>query len=382
MFSIRQPAATTAKRRPAEAGACEQRFRPSTDRVAYLDGLRAVAALMVFISHAAGAGLIPLASFGRIGDWVITHGPYGVTIFFVVSAYTLCMSVAPALEGHPVSWRAYFIRRFFRIAPLYYAVLLYAAWVTPNSPNTMSLFLHVTFLNMFAPQYANDILSVEWAIPVEWGFYIVFPLLVLAARSRIGLAIVIAGAGLLLVARLKLFAALPAVYSEYRLFSPLFHFYAFVGGLTVYVMARHPPAPLVSRTAIMRCLNVIAVGLVAFTIWRGNSGYSAPVAAVVTGIVILNAEAKGLARSVLSWRPLAFVGRISFSVYLLHPFLLGWAQRLGWWLFPEMLLAFSGLLAAASVTYLCIERPGMRAGRLLAHKLTAGTLELRSATTA
>ena len=108
--------AMKAKRHPVAAATREQRFRPSADRVAYLDGLRAMAALMVFITHAAAAGLIPLASFGPIGYSIITQGVYGVTIFFVVSAYTLCMSVAPALEGRPVSWRAYFIRRFFRIA--------------------------------------------------------------------------------------------------------------------------------------------------------------------------------------------------------------------------------------------------------------------------
>jgi peptidoglycan/LPS O-acetylase OafA/YrhL len=359
-----------------------KRHPVAADRVAYLDGLRATAALMVFITHAAAAGLIPLVSFGPIGYSIITQGVYGVTIFFVVSAYTLCMSVAPALEGRPVSWRAYFIRRFFRIAPLYYAVLVFATYVSPHTPDVTSLFLHVSFLNVFTPQYANDILSVEWTIAVEWGFYIVFPLLVLAARSRVGLAMVIAAAGLLLVVRLKLFDALPAVYSEYRMYSPLFHFYAFVGGLAVYVMVRHPPALPVSRSVLIRCLNLLAVGLVVFAIWRGNSGFSAPLVATVTGIVIFNAEADGLARSILSWRPLAYVGRISFSVYLLHPFFLGWAQHLGWWPFAEMLLALAGLLAAASITYFCIERPGMRAGRLLAQKLTPRALDLRSAAAA
>src|SRR5262249_10460284 len=160
-----------------------------------------------------------------------------------------------------------------------------------------------------APQYANDILSVEWTIAVEWGFYLVFPLLAIAARSRMGLAMVIAAAVLLLAARTKLFDALPAAYSGYRLYSPLFHFYAFVGGLVVYVMARHLPAAPISSTAIIRCVNVLGAGLVAVAIWRGNSGYTAPIVAIATGIVILNAQADGLARSVLSWPPLAFVGR-------------------------------------------------------------------------
>jgi len=132
------------------------------DRVAYLDGMRATAALMVFIGHAAAAGLLPLTPLGPVGYSIVSHGPYGVTIFFVLSAYTLCISVAPALEGSPVSWRAYFIRRFFRIAPLYYAVLLFAEYLNAGpSSHAMSLFLHVSFFNAFVPLYANDLLSIE-----------------------------------------------------------------------------------------------------------------------------------------------------------------------------------------------------------------------------
>ena len=88
--------------------------------------------------------------------------------------------------------------------------------------------------------------------------------------------------------------------------------------------------------------------------------------AFITGVVILNA-------------PLAFVGRISFSVYLLHVFFLGWVQSLGWWPLAELFAALAGLLAAASVSYFCIERPGMQVGRLLAQRVTVKTLKLRPA---
>src|SRR5580692_9521155 len=135
---------------PSATAATSHRFRPVDDRMAYLDGLRAVAALMVFAGHAAAGGLLPLAPLGSIGFSLVSHGPYGVTIFFVLSAYTLCMSVAPRFDGEPVSWRAYFIRRFFRIAPLYYVVMLYAAYHGPDRPDyPLTMLLHLSFTNMF-----------------------------------------------------------------------------------------------------------------------------------------------------------------------------------------------------------------------------------------
>src|SRR5580692_1670930 len=95
------------------------------ERLAYIDGLRAIAAMMVFLVHSKPPAVF---SLGAIGESAVYHGLYGVTVFYVVSAYTLCLSLEPAFEGHRVSWSAYFLRRFFRIAPLYYAVVLYVVW--------------------------------------------------------------------------------------------------------------------------------------------------------------------------------------------------------------------------------------------------------------
>ena len=69
-------------------------------RLAHLDGLRAVAALMVFLIH---SGAPSLRAAGPIGNGIADHGKYGVTVFFVVSAFSLCVSLQPAFEGAPVS---------------------------------------------------------------------------------------------------------------------------------------------------------------------------------------------------------------------------------------------------------------------------------------
>jgi exopolysaccharide production protein ExoZ len=353
-----------------------QRFRPIADRVAYIDGLRAVAALMVFMVHAGG-----LLSLGPIGQSIVNHGLYGVTVFFVLSAYTLCMSVAPAFDGHPVSWRAYFIRRFFRIAPLYYVVIVYAACTGPERPDyLLTLFLHLSFANMVVPQYANDILSIEWAIAVEWSFYVMFPVLAILARSRTSLTMLVATAAVVFVTRDRLFSALP-LYSSYRQFSVLLHLYAFVGGIAVYAAIRQAAFQTISGRSMLWGFNVLCAAMIAFMIWHGDSAYTGPLVALITGVVILNAQSGGLARSILSWPPLAFIGKISFSVYLLHIFFVGWVHSLEWRPEAAILAALAATLGAATVTYLCIERPGMAAGRLLAQWAATRRQELRPAPT-
>src|SRR5262249_14464866 len=119
-------------------------------RLAYVDGLRGVAVLMVFMIH---CGSPALRSLGEYGNLLVSHGRYGVAVFFVVSAYTLCLSMAPALDGEGISWNAYLIRRFFRIAPLYWVTLAFVLYNFAGSRNggLPSALAHFSFANVFLP---------------------------------------------------------------------------------------------------------------------------------------------------------------------------------------------------------------------------------------
>src|SRR6202035_4416949 len=131
------------------------------ERLSYIDGLRGLAALMVFMIH---CGSPAIRSLGGYGNLLVDHGRYGVSVFFVVSAYTLCLSVAPAFDGKAILWSAYFIRRFFRIAPLYWCVLafvlVFGLSETQHDSIVPSALAHFSFANMVLPQYGNDIIGV------------------------------------------------------------------------------------------------------------------------------------------------------------------------------------------------------------------------------
>ena len=127
----------------------------------YITGLRAYAALSVYLIHSGGFGLRELSVFtNRIVDF----GKFWVTVFFVLSAFTICMSID---KSDKFEFRKYLIRRFFRVAPLYYAVLIvgfllggsdYYLKLFNVENNFSSLLLHFSFLNFFYYKNQNSII--------------------------------------------------------------------------------------------------------------------------------------------------------------------------------------------------------------------------------
>jgi peptidoglycan/LPS O-acetylase OafA/YrhL len=277
-------------------------------KIRYLDGLRGVAILLVFMIHAGGWGL---RSLGDIGNSLADHGKYGVTIFFVASAYVICLSASRAFEGLDYNWKAFYVRRFFRIAPMYFLTLVVSILLRqPEAwPPTASIISHFTFLNVLYPRYANDILYVEWSIAVEMAFYAIFPLVVIASRRN-----------LTIIAVAAIFFALPSlrhgIYDliggdlfEFRHYTLPWHAYAFLCG----VLAFHVRDSLKDQRYLFAALFALAVQLIV-----GEGSWSGPVFAVVTAIVIIDGHHNGWSERVLSLKPLTFIGKVSFSLYLIH----------------------------------------------------------------
>lgn len=137
-----------------------------------LDGLRAIAVLLVVVSHLSNAGLhlFPVLSFSGVGK-------VGVWLFFVLSSFLLTLQFLDKKEESLLSaklWLNYLIRRFFRIYPLFIIVMV-VSWVLSGS-------------GYFVMGGVNDLVSrltlqaakgVEWSILVEFRYYLVLPIIVL-----------------------------------------------------------------------------------------------------------------------------------------------------------------------------------------------------------
>ena len=173
-------------------------------RVACLDGLRGLAALWVLFGH-----LVILTGF-RLP--VLSKPDLGVDLFILLSGFLMVFQYRLRADVEdwraPGTWAAFWTRRFFRLAPLFYVALavallagpaLYADRVAidgflgePLQPrerfadaSLANIAAHLSFVFGLLPDYAFRTPLPDWSLGLEMQFYAAFPFLVLLAR-RIG----------------------------------------------------------------------------------------------------------------------------------------------------------------------------------------------------
>ena len=147
-----------------------------------LDGMRAVAFLIVFLSHAGLEKMVP--------------GGFGVTIFFFLSGYLITTLMRREFgKSGTIDFKQFYIRRMLRIWPSFYVVLGLGVILTfmgflPGHIQTMPLLsqaLHVA--NYYSIYHGNDGMAlgtgVYWSLAVEEHFYLIFPFLYLVL-ARLG----------------------------------------------------------------------------------------------------------------------------------------------------------------------------------------------------
>ena len=168
--------------------------------LAYMDGIRAVAVVLILAVHAwgfsGGPGMTLVIPFtNRVLDLtrIMVYTQVGVDLFFVLSGYLLAQHwIRADLQGKPrPSVRAYLRQRFFRIAPAYYAtIFLTLLFFVPKfiAPETVysahgafGLLAHATFTQYYFPISAGSwgVLGQLWTLTVEVSFYLILPVLVL-----------------------------------------------------------------------------------------------------------------------------------------------------------------------------------------------------------
>jgi peptidoglycan/LPS O-acetylase OafA/YrhL len=150
----------------------------SQNRLDFIEALRGLAALYVVAFHLAHLPN-PHLEIPFWADKFIQAGGSGVTLFFIVSAFTLTLSMRlHEKEPHPT--RRFYLRRVFRIVPLYY-VWMILSWVRNTfffraTPSLIMLLLGVSFTFNLVPGYQQGLVWASWTLGVEMLFYLLFPL--------------------------------------------------------------------------------------------------------------------------------------------------------------------------------------------------------------
>ena len=150
-----------------------------------IHALRGIAALMVFCFHLHHVGLIPLPKSWSL---IASRGGLGVELFYVLSAFSLLYSNQKYLQTRDPHWIFdYITKRFFRIAPLFYTMLivhcLLILIVFNGKLDTIRIILNILFIFNFAPKEAEGLVWASWSIGVEVVFYAFLPIVVLSIRS-------------------------------------------------------------------------------------------------------------------------------------------------------------------------------------------------------
>jgi peptidoglycan/LPS O-acetylase OafA/YrhL len=316
-----------------------------------LDGLRFLAFLAVFFFHA------------RPGRYF--WGPQGVQVFFTLSGFLITRIL---IRGESGSLRAdlgrFYIRRTLRIFPLYYAVVAWL-WLSGMLAGVGWYLAYVYNVRAYLIGDWGGPVGHFWTLSVEEQFYLLYPIALLLTPPRRRLAML----GLLILGT-KAFQA----YAHARLSIPWSTFLlpycgehllwgcvaglvelrtspgrwegpvSLVAGVALIVLSRArpgwvaapPPAPV-----ILGAFTGFGIGsaMVVFGLWRTSSPW-------IVGP--------------LAWRPVAYLGRISYGLYVYHLLAIerGWAMYIPEsYLIPEPYGALLATIAVGSASWHLFEGP-------------------------
>ncbi len=330
-----------------------------------IDGLRAIAVLLVLVFH---FRLVPGGDVGFIG----------VDIFFVISGYLITGILFSDLEQGRFTFSEFYVRRIRRLAPAFFVMLILAvglgAWIlfpadfrelsrqVLSAQFYVSNFYYWKNVSYFGLSAQSAPLLHTWSLAVEEQFYLLYPVLIYILHRffRKFFWWALAGIGLLSLALSIGLSAVKPGFSFYLL--PTRAWELILGGLIVPLQARMSSGGKV-RVDVAVAVASVALLVGALFLHKPDTalpGYFALLPTMAAaGFIVAGAWGDRRLNVGLSFAPLVAVGRISYPLYLVHwplhvfPAILlgqayGWASRFAFFLLS---------IALATVVWRYVEEP-------------------------
>lgn len=336
-------------------------------KIPSLDGIRAVAVLIVVLSH--------------YGLGFIVPGGFGVTIFFFLSGFLITSLLIDEYdETGGISIGSFFIRRALRIFPPMYLALLmsglmliygvYEKEITFAA--VIAQIFHVTnYYTIYnSSQYTLPGTGVLWSLAIEEHFYLIFPFVMsyaLVKISRLKLAAIMLGGCFLVLAWRCVLLYFFDVHSDRiykgtdtRIDSIL---WGAVLALSYGWVSERVTQGFAGIDLSFAFISLGSVGCIAVLLLR-NYEFMHTLRYTLQGAALFAVFWGAVSFSnsyFFSWLnsfPMKWLGKFSYSIYLFHFLALYWLDYfLGGRSFFVYLLAFLLVLLMSYFNYICIERP-------------------------
>jgi peptidoglycan/LPS O-acetylase OafA/YrhL len=330
-------------------------------RIASLDGLRAISIAFVFIGHLNGtenySGIFH--RFGHLAE-------FGVRVFFVLSGFLITTLLLKELEvTHRISLKNFYLRRVFRIFPASYTYILVIAVLAG---------FHLVQLHhhdlLHAATYTSNYYQGRgwytghlWSLSVEEQFYLLWPLTLWIAGRRRGMMV----AALVCVAapfvRTAEFAYVPAAHLAigewFETIADSLAVGCLLAGLRDWLSEQKHYLQFLSSKFFV----IVPIFILGITIFPPRLRYEYTLIFTMLNVGIALCLDWSLrftdnpVSAFLNWRPVAFIGVLSYSLYLWQQPFLDRYVKSPLTAFPlNVILAF----AAALISYYVIEKPFLK----------------------
>ncbi len=285
----------------------------------YIDSLRGLAIFGVILVHTSQWGASIYTHGDIIYPWYLNnlfeHGARGVQLFYVVSAFTLFLSHYNRLKDSSFNTRSFLIRRFFRIVPLYYIGVLFFGFIEPFvlesdvNIDFESVVFNLFFLNSFFP--IKTIVPGGWTICVEMLFYILLPLLfknINTTKKALSFS--------LLALILSIFYnILFFKFFNYNISNKYYMFASFPNQLPLFSFGILAYFLLVKKDYNFSKLQLVIIFI--FSFLQLALAHFIP-SHILFGLTFILLLFIGHSYNLFNFKPLMFLGKISFSAYFTH----------------------------------------------------------------
>lgn len=320
------------------------------ERIAELDVLRGIAAVWVMLFH------YTVRWFEQPGPPQSPFGEYAVHLFFMISGFVIFMTLRNTKSGAD-----FVVSRFSRLYPAYWAAVLVTAavmaFIPPFAKSAVTfpqVAVNLTMLQQWLR--VKEVDGVYWTLAIELAFYgwmfVVFKLRALNRIELVGTIWILVELFARAWERMQLTEVkldpeiIPAIISRTLI---LEHAHLFVAGMVFFRIRTE--GSTIGRAALL--------GLCLFTQFFIHGPLGTPFIGIFFGVFLL------IAKRQLAWlafRPLVFLGTISYTLYLVH-------QNIGYAVmrqlvdeprFVQVSAAVAVAIALATLLTFFVEKPSLR----------------------